>query len=62
MLATTVLKVRHEHEHEAKKLLPYIKECDVFAIENAFVTEGQAQEVEKVWEDLLGSGISLPRF
>lgn len=49
MLETTLLKVKHWGEDEAKKLLPYIQQADVFSPEIAFATEQWAVYQEKDW-------------
>ena len=46
MLELKVLRVYHSGDKEAKKLLPYIKECDLFCSEEAFLTEEAAARVE----------------
>ena len=53
MLEVNILKVVHSGEHNAKKTLPYIKECDVFGPEMAYAFEAEAQECEKTWENIL---------
>src|SRR3989344_7827695 len=58
MLDTTILKIEHSKEDNAKKLLPYIQKCNVYAPEAAFVTLEWAEKDEKDWEDFLGSGKS----
>ncbi len=49
MLDITLLKVEHKGELEAKKLLPYIEKCDVFAPEAAGEIAVRAMHLEKTW-------------
>lgn len=62
MLEVTILKVTHAGREEARKLLPYIKQADVYAPEEAAVTEELAQQYESSWEQVLSSGWSRTRF
>ena len=43
MLEVTILKVTHSGASEAKKVLDYIKNCDIYAPEVAVLTEQKAQ-------------------
>jgi hypothetical protein len=63
MLEIALLKVRHQHESNAKKMLPYIKECDVFGPEATLgkMSERDVQEREKLFEESL-STFSLTHF
>ena len=58
MLETTILKVTHAGEEEARKLLPYIQNCHVYAPEAATQTEEGAQTAENIWENILKKDIS----
>ena len=62
MIELTLLKVTHSGEQEARKLIPYIQDCDVFGIEGAICTEREASENERVWQRLLGTDISRSRL
>jgi len=62
MLEITILKVVHAGEEEAKKLLPYIKDCHVYALEAAGSTENNAQFAEKSWENTLKAGVSRSKI
>jgi hypothetical protein len=57
VLEVTLLKVRHGSEQEAKKLLPYIRSCDVYSPEESGL---KAQDVKKILEWWKGIR-SLPR-
>lgn len=48
-LEITLLKVWKEGETEAKKLLPYINNCDVYGAENAMCTEEGAARFDSDW-------------
>ncbi len=48
-LDITILKVSHSGADEAKKLVPYIQQCDVYAPEAAFGTEYGAKFAEREW-------------
>jgi hypothetical protein len=53
MLKVTLLKVRHDGEQDAKKLLDHIKRCDVYAPERLAGRVEQAVPTERMWmEDL----------
>ena len=62
MLDITILKVEHYGVREAKKLLPYIQNCEIFCPEFSCGTEKEAQEQETLWENTLTSGISRSQF
>lgn len=53
MLDVHILKVAHEREEEARKLLPYILKCDVYSPESAASTEQFVDERETEWMGLL---------
>ena len=53
MLEIKMLKVVHDGEDEARKLLPHIQECDVFSQESQALTEEEAVLLEQNWEALL---------
>tara|TARA_Y100000310_G_C20666113_1_gene807595 strand:+ start:1391 stop:2206 length:816 start_codon:yes stop_codon:yes gene_type:complete len=53
MLDVTLLSVEHAGEEEAKKVLPYIQDCDVVSVESPFETEKGAIKSEKEWNSLL---------
>ena len=61
MLEITLLKVNHFGERQARKLLPYIMDCDAFSQEAFGLTEDSATENEKNWRDLIESEISRSR-
>lgn len=48
-LEVTILRVKHGGISEAKKLLPYIKSCDVWAPEYGMCSEEEAQKTESEW-------------
>ena len=52
-LNISVLKVSHTSRSEAQKLIPHIKDCDVFSPENAGCSERKAKLIEKTWQDTL---------
>ena len=52
-LNISVLKVSHSSRSEARKLIPHIKDCDVFSPENAGCSERKAKLLEKTWQDTL---------
>lgn len=58
MLEVHILKVTHGTTEEAKKLLPYIKECDVYSPEFAFGTEKVAKVTEREWLGILSKSRS----
>ena len=58
MLTITLLKVTHSGRAEAKKLHPFIENCDVFAPENAYCSVADAVECERQWQQDLKSGRS----
>ena len=62
MLEITILKVEHQGTEEARKLLPYIQECDVFGPESAFLLEAEAAYDEKNWRDTIKADISRTQF
>jgi len=62
MLEVDILKVTHATEKEAKKLLPYIKDCDVYSPEAAFLSEPEARIREYEWEGLIKSDMNRTRF
>jgi hypothetical protein len=51
MLKVTLLKVRHAGEADAKRLLPYIQRCDIYAPESEAGTLKDAIRVEKMWQE-----------
>ena len=53
MLDIIILKVIHTGEREAKKLLPYILECDIFSNESIGSSEKYAKLAERNWERTL---------
>ena len=58
MLEVTILKVEHDTEESAQKLLPYIKKCDVYAPERAFLTIGDAEVIEQKFKGLLSLNLN----
>ncbi len=63
MLELTIVKTAHGRgESEAKRLLDYIKSCDVFSPEDACITEKKAKEIETFWEKMFALGWSRRRF
>ncbi len=52
-LEMTLLKVHHSGASEARKLIPYIQNCDVFGPENPCATENESREIENYWEAAL---------
>lgn len=62
MLKTKILKVIHHGAAEAKKLLPYIKGCDVFSPEHAALKTLLAIDLEWRWRMALSSDWSRTRF
>src|SRR3989344_6796956 len=53
MLEVTILKVIHNGINEAKKLMPHIQNCHVFAPEAAISTEVDSRKIELLWQKLL---------
>ena len=62
MIDIKLLKVSHGTSREARKLLPYIQEADVWCPENAASTEDEAVMNEKTWQGFLSSGWNRSRF
>lgn len=62
MLEVTILKVKHSGHDEARKLLPYLKNCDIYCVEGAALTEKGAEENEKEWEMTLSSKPNRNKF
>ena len=58
MLEVTILKVTHSGVKEARKIIPFIEQTDVFGIELAYMWEAKAQEVQDFWHDSLSSGVA----
>ncbi len=46
MLEATIVKIKHEGEKRARKLLPFIQTADVYSPESAAGSEPQARQVE----------------
>ena len=51
MIDITLLKVKHSLVSEARKLIPFIQNCDVFGIENAGASEEEADRVERYMQE-----------
>ena len=62
MIEITLLKCKHAGKEEARKLLPYIQNSDVFAPEAGYGTEDSVAEYEEYWESILSSRLSRTRF
>ena len=45
----TIVKTFHETSEDAKKLRPYVEQCDVYSPESAFSTVQEAIENEDSW-------------
>lgn len=58
MLEVTILKGKHDTEDDAKKLLPYIKQCDVYAPESALLLRSEAEKREDVFEKVLAQDLN----
>lgn len=60
MLEVTILKVAHGNtpstsgEQEARKLIPFVQECNIFGMEFSYMTEKDARAIEMFWTGLLG--------
>lgn len=62
MLEVTLLKVLHQGVDEARKLLPFIQQTDVFSPEFPGFSERDVETLEKEWEQLISSGISRSEY
>ena len=62
MLEITLLKVEHQTVGEARRLLPYIKECDVFGPESALLSRQDAEYTDRNWEERITKDISRTAF
>jgi hypothetical protein len=62
MLEITILKVEHQTAEQARKLLPYIKQCDVCGPEASDLLEKTAIENETNWEEIINSDMSRTMF
>lgn len=62
MLKIRRLKVYHMGEQEARKLLPHIKETDVYSPETANDVETALLDWETKWKDILASDMSRTKF
>lgn len=62
MLETTLLKVKHAGAEEARKLLPYILNTDVYSVERPACTEEKATNEEQAWENIINAGMSRSAF
>ncbi|MEM4259310.1 MAG: hypothetical protein QXS38_00920 [Candidatus Pacearchaeota archaeon] len=62
MLEVVIASVWHSSEKEARKLLPFMKQCDVFSYEESFRKEQELENLEKSWQDLLTPNNTLTKF
>jgi len=62
MLDVTILKVLHETVTRARDALKYIQSCDVFSPEAGFLTEREAEQVERAWQQALDEDWSRTRY
>jgi len=62
MLEVTILKGKHDTEDDAKKLLTYLRQCDVYAPESALLLKSEAERREDVFEKLLTQDLSRNRL
>lgn len=62
MLKITKLEVVHLGEEEARKLLPFIKNADVYSPESALATEEKDRVGELGWKKILESKMSRTKF
>ncbi|MBX4196737.1 hypothetical protein KW805_04060 [Candidatus Pacearchaeota archaeon] len=62
MLNIQILKTTHIFEDQARKLLPYIQKCDVFAPEIPCKLERECTEEEEKWSSLLRSSKTRSGF
>ena len=59
MLDITILKTAHggddcrQAELRARKLIPYVQNCDTFSVESALCTEETAKDFERIWYGVL---------
>lgn len=53
MLEVTILKTIHSGAEEAKKLRPYIRDCDIFSPEYAYWNESISKIFEAKWREVL---------
>ncbi|NQV91902.1 hypothetical protein HQ489_05505 [Candidatus Woesearchaeota archaeon] len=62
MLEVKLLKVTHAGKKEARKLIPYIQEADIYSPEHAGSTNEMALAMEHDWQRVLSSGGSRKHF
>lgn len=62
MLELKILKVNHSGKDNAKKLIPYIENCDIFGMESGCATKEHAEEIESHWEYMLQTNKSVARL
>ena len=58
----TILKTGHHERSEAKLLLPYIREADLYCPEIAVGSEEECTKLENDWDEVLGAGYSLTKY
>ena len=61
MLEVEILKVKHKTQEEARKLLPWIKDTDVYSMESP-MTEDSAKFHEDDWHKILSQNWSRSMF
>ncbi len=62
MIYVKLLKVVHTEREEARKLIPYIKEADIWCPEYAGLTDDMAKVMEADWEVMIRSTLSRSTF
>lgn len=62
MLEVKVLKDMHSTVAEAKKVLPYIKECDILSIELSNTLREDAELYEAAWRTVIRSDMSRMKY
>ncbi len=62
MLEVKLLKVTHSGKKEAKKVLPYLDNADIFGLEVSNLTEEEASLKEANFEKVLTTGVSKDKF
>ena len=59
MITYTILKTCHCREDNARKLWPHIRACSVYAPELGFLTLGNSRKLERGWQNMLQSKLSV---
>ena len=57
MIEMHILKVGHSGVRKASELAPYIQRCDIYAPENAAMSEEYAAKFEAIWEKAISNDV-----